>query len=374
MKKIGIFGGSFDPVHNEHINMALSAIKELALDVLYVIPTYKAPHKSGAVATAEDRYNMLCLAFKNQEKVVVSRYELDLKSTSYTYLTIQYFKQKYKDSEIFFIMGSDMLSSFTTWKNPQIISQNAHLVLTSRQGEDNLDETSINEVKSLYGAKITRLNYVGSNLSSTIIRVYLSLGLDASAYAPQSVLDYAVKNQIYSKNKLYNYVNNALPTKRKIHTAGVIITAINLAKKLKVDKEKAEISALLHDIAKYKNKGDYPNIKELETCEEPIAHQYIGAYIAKEELGILDEEILDAIKYHSTGKPNMSALSKVLYVADLIEPSRKYEGVDLIREKIEKDFDDGFIYAVCEVLEFLKQKQQPINQLTIDTAKYYKGE
>ena len=91
-------------------------------------------------------------------------------------------------------------------------------------------------------------------------------------------------------------------------------------------------------------------------------------------LNINDEEILDAIRYHSTGKENMSLLAKIIYVADLIEPNRKYSGVEILREKISQDFNSGFAYCTQEVLNFLKESGEPIYHLAYDVANYYKGD
>ncbi|MBO5851948.1 MAG: nicotinate-nucleotide adenylyltransferase [Clostridia bacterium] len=207
MKRVGIFGGSFDPVHKEHFNMALGAIKELNLDLLYVIPTHKAPHKKGAVASDKDRFNMLLECFKGQTKIVVSPFEIEQKGVSYTYLTITYFKNLYKNADLFFLMGSDMLSSFLTWKNPEIIVKNSHLVLTSRSGENDLDKTAVSQIENKFNIKIERLNYLGEDLSSTKIRVYASLGLDLSDFVLDGVKNYILKGGLYSGNYLYRYIN-----------------------------------------------------------------------------------------------------------------------------------------------------------------------
>ena len=374
MKRVGIFGGSFDPVHKEHFNMALGAIKELNLDLLYVIPTHKAPHKKGAVASDKDRFNMLLECFKGQTKIVVSPFEIEQKGVSYTYLTITYFKNLYKNADLFFLMGSDMLSSFLTWKNPEIIVKNSHLVLTSRSGENDLDKTAVSQIENKFNIKIERLNYLGEDLSSTKIRVYASLGLDLSDFVLDGVKNYILKGGLYSGNYLYRYINKELPEKRKIHTAGVILTALRLAKKMGVSEEKVETTALLHDVAKYKNASDFLDFKIDASIPKAIEHQFLGAHIAKTVLNIEDEEILDAIRYHSTGKKDMSLLSKIIYVADLIEPNRKYEGVEILRQKIDKDFESGFAFCTQEVLKFLEKNGEPIYYLANEVANYYKGE
>ena len=131
MEKIGLFGGSFNPVHLEHINIAKNAIKELNLDRLIIMPTFIPPHKDTVLASPEDRLNMLKLAFNNIDKVEVSDYEINKKGTSFTYLTVEYLKEKY-DCELYFIMGEDLIATFDSWKSPDKIVEKAQIVALSR--------------------------------------------------------------------------------------------------------------------------------------------------------------------------------------------------------------------------------------------------
>ena len=143
MKKIGLYGGTFNPPHKEHINIAKSVLKELGLDLLILIPSYISPHKIGVeVADGPKRLEMLNLAFKNQSKIIVSDYEICKKDVSYTYLTVEYFKNLYKDSQFYLIVGSDMLENFPKWKNPNQIASNVEMVLVERI-YDNIDTNKI---------------------------------------------------------------------------------------------------------------------------------------------------------------------------------------------------------------------------------------
>lgn len=372
MEKIGIFGGSFNPVHSEHVKIALGAIKELELDKLLVIPTYVSPHKQTAIVeSGEDRLNMLKLAFSGIEKVEISDYEVSSKGVSFTYLTILHFKNLYPNATFYFIMGSDMLENFPTWKNPEIIAKNAELVLLDRKGDVHLNETSIKRVKELFNKDVIHLSTEGENLSSTEIRLRIKLDLDLEGVISSSVLDYIRTNNLYKKDKYYNYVCKVLPKKRKVHVLGVILTAKKLAKLLGESEEKAELASLLHDIAKYEDVKKYLDILP-PNCTEEVAHQFIGENIAKTLLKIDDVDVLNAIKYHTTGRANMSTLEKIVYVADLIEPSRKYQMVGYLREVIDKDFNVGFKICVKEVLDFLKIGGGEIYYLTEECYNYYK--
>lgn len=373
--KVGIFGGSFDMVHNEHINLSENVINEFDLDKLIICPSFIPPHKIGQRLTEFSfRYEMLKLAFSENEKVEISDFENN-NSTSYTYITIQHFKSLFTDSELFFLVGTDMLLDFPTWKNPEIILDNASLIVTSRGNED-LSVAIENYYKS-FSKKLLISSFKASDLSSTKIKTYYKLGLDISGFTPSKVVDYIDQKALYKSNNYYNYVKNELPLKRRTHTANVIVCAKKLAKQLKVDQEKCELASLLHDVAKYKTANDFPEFalpKDIPCCvPEKVIHQFLGAYVSEKILKITDREVIDAIKYHTTGRANMGTVEKIVFIADLIEEGRNYNGVDEIRQKVFSDFEQGFKFATRKLVEFLSKDEEKIYPLTIECEKYYNG-
>ena len=143
-----------------------------------------------------------------------------------------------------------------------------------------------------------------------------------------------------SLEEAYEYVKKNLKENRFIHTLGVIEEAKKLAKINGVSEEKAEMAALCHDIAK-----NIPKTEMLEIMKEnniiltedeenspSIWHSILGPIVTKKELKIEDEEILSAIRWHTTGKENMTKLEKIIYIADMIEPSRDFDGVEELRK------------------------------------------
>ena len=115
--RIGIYGGSFNPVHNGHIHLALSAIDELELDKIYLVPSLISPHRSSAeYAPPDDRLEMLRLACRVSEKLDVSDYEIKSCRKSYTIYTVREFRRLFPNDELFLLVGSDMLMIFETWK------------------------------------------------------------------------------------------------------------------------------------------------------------------------------------------------------------------------------------------------------------------
>jgi predicted HD superfamily hydrolase involved in NAD metabolism len=152
----------------------------------------------------------------------------------------------------------------------------------------------------------------------------------------------------------------------------VVTCALNKAKELNLDSEKVRISATLHDCAKY---IDYTKVKGFSIDKDvpaPVIHSFLGAYIAEKELGITDQEILDAIRYHTSGKANMSLLGKLIFVADMVEEDRDYEGVQYLRKLYEKeDFELCFIECLKEEFVHLLNKKQRIYVETVNAFKYY---
>ncbi|HOA80877.1 MAG TPA: bis(5'-nucleosyl)-tetraphosphatase (symmetrical) YqeK [Defluviitaleaceae bacterium] len=178
-------------------------------------------------------------------------------------------------------------------------------------------------------------------------------------------------------------LQSSLSPKRFLHTLGVVETAEKLAEIHNVDKEKAVISAFLHDCAK-----DIPESMQIRFCKEfhirldefmkkniALCHSFLGAEIAKREYGIKDEEILNAIRFHTTGRKNMTKLEKLIYLADYIEPNRKYfEGLKTAREYAKKDLDKAMILVLTNTIEYIKKKNGILHPLTLEALEYLKSE
>ncbi len=174
-----------------------------------------------------------------------------------------------------------------------------------------------------------------------------------------------------------NHIKEILTPKRYEHSLLVAETAKILAEKYKISLEKAEIAGLLHDCAKdisiEKMKKMLKNEKailEIADFQPQILHGFAGAVYARNVFRIEDIEILDAIKYHTVGRRNMSLLDKVIYVADIIEPSRKCSKIDEIRIEAEKNIDDAILKEIENKIAFLISKNIPIHINTIEMRNY----
>ncbi|AGN37189.1 bis(5'-nucleosyl)-tetraphosphatase (symmetrical) YqeK [Bacillus sp. GM2] len=169
-------------------------------------------------------------------------------------------------------------------------------------------------------------------------------------------------------------VQEQLTEQRYIHTVGVMETAVKLAERFGADVKKAEIAAIFHDYAKFRPKEEMKQIildgggpLEVLDFHHELWHAPAGATLVKTEVGITDEDILSAIRFHTSGKPNMTLLEKVIYVADYIEPGRRFPGVEEVRTLAEEDLDLALIQALKNTITFLISKNQAVYPETVAT-------
>ncbi len=198
MKKIGMFGGSFNPVHNAHTMFAKGVIQTLGLTRLYIMPTYSSPHKSDDnMAPAADRYNMCKIAFDGVKHAEVSDLEISRKGKSYTYETLRELKEIHKNDELYIIMGADMFMTLMQWKNPQIIFNLSTIVTFPR---DLLDITKLemqSKMLESFGAKSIILNEKTFDLSSTVIRENIGDKEFISRNLNNDVYKYIINHKLY---------------------------------------------------------------------------------------------------------------------------------------------------------------------------------
>lgn len=361
--KVAIFGGSFDPVHEEHVRYVEAAIEQLNLDRVIVMPTKIAPHKlGGAHVSGEDRLEMCKIAFRGVSRVEVSDLELKQEGTSYSYLTCREFACRYPNDERFFLIGADMLEDFFSWKNPNDILKNVTLVACCR-GKQTIENTLL-RFEEVFGKSCLKVNFTGKEVSSTCIRVELAfekkpIGLDNEVY------------RYICERKLYEYlcIPAALALEkeaRRDHTLRVAKMACKRASSLGMPEEKALLAAALHDCAKY-ILPDSPLLDGLcIPSDVPLAvvHQYSGAFLAKNKFGITDDEILNAIRYHTSGRSGMGNLEKLIFLSDMLEEGREFPGIQPLREAFWRDLDECLYLCLKHQINYLKNSNAPIYALT----------
>ncbi|QEA30722.1 bis(5'-nucleosyl)-tetraphosphatase (symmetrical) YqeK [Secundilactobacillus malefermentans] len=178
----------------------------------------------------------------------------------------------------------------------------------------------------------------------------------------------------YSREELLSKIKQQLHESRFKHVQRVEKTAIQLAQENDVDPEKASIAGLVHDYAKQRSDDDFRQAivdyqldPDLLNWGNAIWHGIVGAELIKKELKIFDEDILDAVRYHTTGSTYMTTLAKIIYMADYIEPGRNFPGVEMARKVTHDNLDDGVVYQTASTLNYLISNQKPIYPKTIET-------
>lgn len=198
-KKIGILGGSFDPIHNGHLAIAESAYKDFELDEVWLIPAGHSPNKDESKMTSgEVRAKMVSLAIEDKPYFKLSMYEIEQTCTSFTYLTLSEFKNRYPDTDFYFIMGADSLDYFDKWRHPEIICSKAVILVAVRDDMDKNDiEAKILELKSMFHAEIYPLSCPKIDISSSDIRTALANHLALPDGLPLAVAEYIKDNGLY---------------------------------------------------------------------------------------------------------------------------------------------------------------------------------
>ncbi len=392
-KKIAIMGGTFNPIHNGHLVAAESVRQQMGIERVIFIPTGKPPHKTTNPVLDEHRYLMTVLATVSNPRFEVSRTEMDRAGKTYTIDTITEIKAHCsKDCKIYFITGADAIEQILEWKNPEKLLSMCEFVAVTRPGynRDGLLDT-ISHLKDNYKGRITLLEIPALSISSTDIRHRILAGQTIKYLVPSSVEEYILKFGLYKANTIYSEeieainakLHSVLTPKRYKHTQGVAQESLQLAKRYGADQDKAYIAGLLHDCAKCFTAEEKLNLCEsynvklddILKSQPDLTHSFLGAEIAKAEYGITDPDILNAVKYHTTGRPNMSLLEKIVFIADFIEPNRDYfEGLDKIRDLAYKDIDKAIIYSLESTISYNKKKNRIIHPLGTAALEYLLSE
>lgn len=178
------------------------------------------------------------------------------------------------------------------------------------------------------------------------------------------------------KARIEEYIENTLSEKRKSHTYAVVSEAIKLAERYGVDPKKAELSALFHDICRGRSVECLDGlIREFGLDlhylgNSNLSHGKIAALIMERDFGVKDPEIINAVSYHTTGRPGMSDLEKVIYLADTIEPGRCYPGVEQLRQIAYKDLNEACLMALSRSIDYINSRGLELDSDTMQAKKY----
>ena len=201
MLRVGIYGGAFSPIHNGHVAAAREFIKQMWLDVLFVIPTGESPHKAmSGGAGGKDRLKMCELAFEGIDGVIVSDIELRREGKSYTVDTLE--ELSTPDSRLFLLCGTDMIMTLDKWRDPDRIFELAYPVYIRRESDEALDDKLIEKVtgyRNKYGKNVVRINAPAIEVSSSAVREKLARGESVEGLVPSSVAEYIKEKGLYAQ-------------------------------------------------------------------------------------------------------------------------------------------------------------------------------
>ena len=385
--KIGIYGGTFNPPHLGHMAAAKTAAQVLGLDKLILIPAAEPPHKQlpEGSASPEQRLEMVRLMADNLNMpgvVQVSDVELRRQGKSYTSDTLTVIKAFYPEAELWLLMGTDMFLTLQNWHKPERIMELAGICAFGRTEQDG-EELFAPQRKFLqekYNARLTTITLPGLvDISSTQLREVLDDG-QGEEYLCPAVYGYILMNGLYGTKADLKHLDlpelracsySMVRAKRIPHIRGTEEEAVRLAKRWDVDETLVRRAAILHDCTKYLELDEQlalckkygVELDELEQRAVKLLHSKTGACIAKHVFGE-DEQVYQAIFWHTTGKVGMSMAEKVIYLADYIEPTRDFDGVEPLRKLAYEDIDKALLMGMEMTIEEMKQRGNPIHRNT----------
>ena len=377
--KLGIYGGAFNPPHVGHIRAAAYGAEALGLSKVLLIPTNISPHKASPrnTATPAQRLKMLEIAAEGNSALQVSDVEVTRGGQSYTFETVLQLQKENPDTRLVLFMGTDMFLSFLNWKNPQIILENADIGVFYR-GDRNEEEQIAKQAELLrtMGGVVHLIENPVSQISSTVLRSLLVFG-SAGDYLPAGVEDYVRKEGLYGTKESYKNLSlqeleECLPAfikpERMAHVLGCRDMALELAKRWGADPEKAQRSALLHDITKALDgspqltlcRGLGILLDDFSINHPKTLHAFTGSLVAERIFGE-KSDVVQAIASHTTGKPGMNTLEQIIYIADMMEMTRTYPGVEKLRSLAFSDLEAAVKLGISNTIEILKARGEDIH-------------
>jgi len=391
--KIGIYGGSFNPPHLGHMAAARSAMAELGLDRLLIVPACDPPHKKmpEGSATPNQRLEMAAI-MADQIGAECWDVEIARKGVSYTVDTLEEAKRLWPEAELWLLVGTDMFVSIQAWRNPQRIMELSGICAFSRE-EDDERSLFVEQKEYLEQTFRARVSVISNpdviEISSTEIRNALIQG-EGQNYLHETIYGYILRERLYGTfSDLTRLTNDELrcvsysmvKAKRLPHIRGTEMTAVELALRWGGDPDKMRKAAILHDCTKYATREEHLAIcarygielDELEKSSEKLLHSKSGAALAKYVFG-QDDEVFTAILYHTTGRGNMTVAEKILYLADYMEPCRKFPGVEEMRILAEDSLDKAVLMGVRMSIQEMLERNRIVHTNTLEAeASLVKG-
>lgn len=384
MAKIGIYGGSFNPPHLGHVLAAKEFRRVLGLDALLLIPAAVPPHKQLAAGSPDGktRAELLRLAMDDLPFAQVDEQELEREGANYTVDTVRALRAKYPSDTLYLCMGTDMFETFASWRKPEEITSMAAVAMAHRVDADREKLALLaSEFEAAFGKPPVFVENDFMEISSTHVRRLLILG-GAEAFVPPQVLKKIRELGLYGTDlcrkdlpfdRLKEESLRLHKKKRVAHVIGCSETAKQLALIHGADPVDAERAGILHDITKALTGADQLRlyerygiiISDFERAHTKLLHAVTGAAVAAEVFGE-NENVCTAIRWHTSGRADMSVLEKIIYIADYMEPNRDFPGVDRLRELAFTDLDAAMLMGLRMTAEHLREQGAEMGRHSIE--------
>ncbi len=391
--KTVLFGGGFDPPHRGHEEALRAILKGVDPDRIIVLPSGKPPHKDLSGGAEDEGRMALCRAAfaPLSEKIVFSDYDLKQKGKCYTVNALAHFQQEDPSGELFLFTGTDQLAAFETWYRFEDILKIAVLVAMSRDGEKALLRESAARLRQNFGARVLLLEDEPVVVSSTRVREEVGKR-GFSDYLSPAVNEIIARRGFYKsalnerRRTILDFVCASLDEERLSHSLGVERETVRLCELFSVPEKELRLGALLHDLARrWDTERQAAFLKEAGETVTPedlaspaVLHGRCAALTARDEFG-LDETVCSAIRYHTTGRKQMSLAEKILFFADIIEDTRRhrvcvearsrfYAGLPAGREERLVWLDRCVLDTLNGTVSHLKQQGLPVHPLTLSAV------
>lgn len=394
MKKIVIFGGTFDPVHSGHIACAEEVIKFFGMDALIFIPSGNPPHKIAArVTPGAFRVEMLKIASADIPNAYVSDEEVTRQGYTYTVDTLEWLhgelrkKLGCEEYKLYFIVGTDVLRDLHKWKDCEKVFSMCEFIAVKRPGEDNSKFNEYKKEAESLGAVIHNAELVLQEISSSEIRRRIDNYESLEGLVPANVEKFIAVNRLYrhssaaSKAEIKVDLKERLPEEKYLHSLGVMEECERLAEIYGADKKKCSLAGLVHDCAKNLTGSQIgwigfslDDIKKKDPycgTNPRVVHAFTGRILAEKRYGIHDIDVLTAVETHVTGRPDMNLISAIVFIADYTEKNREGEVFEKIRKVLAEEGLYRAIQVSCEsTMEIVTKRGEELDINTVLTRNW----
>ncbi|MCL1995914.1 MAG: nicotinate-nucleotide adenylyltransferase [Defluviitaleaceae bacterium] len=386
MSNKAILGGTFDPIHNGHLHVALAVKEAFNPEQIIFIPTGSQALKQNTESNKHHRLEMVKIAIAPYEEFTFSDIEIAREGTTYTVDTLETLALQ-GCNDPYFIIGEDVLKGIFKWKETNKLFKLCRFILVNRPNSFvDQDIQNIIGVMRSQGAVVHLLTIPALDISAENIRYRVNTNKHITQLVPETVAKYIAQNNLYKEKIPFDFekataiLKKNLTQERYDHVMGVCEEAVKLAKHYKQCPHRAHIAALLHDLTKeytpQENEAAFEKYNftpdQFMEMGMGVCHGFLAAEIAKKDFLVQCKDTLNSIRYHTTGRPQMTMLEKVVFIADAIEPTRGDSPyLETLRKQAYQDINKAMHTCLSHSLSKAQKKGAVFHPFGINALKEY---